>query len=1222
MSKPNFIDNRDGNTLLRALEAVLSGGATSGMLRARSEPTPTEVRIASAYVTLGGLNQVAGRLASVPTVRLMLGADLSAGALGRRRRLGESEDEFRKRQLQAELDDGDDTLRHERDRMPFSKESDGSLRGVAGALRAGNLEVRRYKKDFLHAKAYIFTSEGGDGGVNTEGSIYRGSSGLIAGSSNLTVAGLEKNLELNLGRYDRPTFEQARRWFDELWEDAEPYDEDLIKLLFGTVPDEEWKPWQIFLRVLWQLYGDEVEEDERIVKNLPLAEFQKHGVARALRLIRDIGGAIVADEVGLGKTFIAGEILQRYHERRQRALLICPASLRDSTWRKFRSEHQVFVECVSFEQLARDGRLQRDSDADEASLQEADEQGESEGGERSGSRMREVLERPLDEYQLVVVDEAHNYRNPDAPSRAGVLRRLLWGEKRRDLLMLTATPVNNSLWDLYHLVRFFVRQDARFVDRGILSIRKRFEDAMREDPSNLSPDMLYPIIDATTVKRTRQFVKKHYSGDQITGPDGSPLPIVFPQANAITVRYNLDDLLPNFFDRLEAALNPDDEEENAIRFARYMPDAWRRADTGEGADGEEGVEESARTQAMVGLLRSGLLKRFESSAFAFRKTVEKMVREHDTFLKALDEGYVVTTAFMRELSADDEDVFEDALAGTEHRTEASLYESEELREAVQRDRDLLQELVEQVNTVVETPEKDPKLRALVDELIEIARQADDEAALEDEARQKRKVLVFSFFEDTVRWIRDFLKEEFERREELNMYRGRMAAVSGSGELDQEASRQKAVEGFAPVSMQAVDPVDRFDLLISTDVLAEGVNLQQCRHIINFDVPWNPMRLVQRHGRIDRIGSTHDRVYMRTIFPVDRLDQLLNLEQRILNKLAMASASVGVVAPVEGAARGTQVFSETREEIEKLRYEDASLFERGGTAAAAQTGEEYRQTLRRALRGMMGAVGTKWLETMPWKAGSGMEKVGARRGIFFCGVVGGGARGIVSDGGEDAGDDGDGTEGGFAARIYLRFVEVDEDWQVSSADDPIVREMGTCLRMIECEPDTPPWFPDWLRDRAYELWKVAQEDILEDWMQQTDPANLQPKVRPLNHRVAEFIRENEPEGEAQEKQQRALDILEAPWPRREEILLREWFNEADAGASGRRRGRGSGNGRKQSPAQRQVHAKHLINRILGTGLEPAKSPPLLPPIDLDDVELLCWMGIEPVAEGKVAWINES
>ena len=370
--------------------------------------------------------------------------------------------------------------------------------------------------------------------------------GVIAGSSNLTGAGLARNLELNLARYDRPVVDEAERWFDDLWGDAEPYD---LAAVFEEA-FQQCSPWDIFIRVLWRLYGGEVEEDSAADENLPLTSFQKHGVARALRLIRDTGGVIVADEVGLGKTFIAGEILQRYHERRQRALLICPAALRDSTWKRFLATYQLFVECLSFEELANDAKLR---------------------AARPGSAGRDRLQRPLDEYQLVIVDEAHNYRNPDTPTRAATLRRLPFG-RRRELVLMTATPVNNSLWDLYHLLRFFLRQDAHLADRGILSIRARFEQAMREDPSSLSPDMLYPIIDATTVKRTRQFVKKHYAGDVIAGPDERPQPIVFPQPKAISVRYNLDDLLPGFFDRLERALDPDSDD--AIAFARYLPDAW------------------------------------------------------------------------------------------------------------------------------------------------------------------------------------------------------------------------------------------------------------------------------------------------------------------------------------------------------------------------------------------------------------------------------------------------------------------------------------------------------------------------------------------------------------------------------------------------------------------------------------------------------------------------
>ncbi|MDW8444964.1 MAG: helicase-related protein [Acetobacteraceae bacterium] len=194
------------------------------------------------------------------------------------------------------------------------------------------------------------------------------------------------------------------------------------------------------------------------------------------------------------------------------------------------------------------------------------------------------------------------------------------------------------------------------------------------------------------------------------------------------------------------------------------------------------------------------------------------------------------------------------------------------------------------------------------------------------------------------------------------------------------NRNEAVWAFAPESSgPPPGQQDLYDVLITTDVLAEGMNLQQCRHIINYDLPWNPMRLVQRHGRIDRIGSPHPRVFLRTVFPADRLNALLDLEQRILRKLAQAAKSIGIgTAPVDKATSRDQVFAETRAEIEKLVAEDATLFEQGGTASAAQTGEEYRQRLRAALAADRNAI-----TTLPAGAASGLRKGSAPRHCVLC-----------------------------------------------------------------------------------------------------------------------------------------------------------------------------------------------------------------------------------------------
>ncbi|MGE0502050.1 MAG: SNF2-related protein, partial [Rhizobiaceae bacterium] len=456
MSNPEFIDNLDGNTLAAAIERVLKSGVVErdGSLGEPPIP-PGRLDIASAFFSPAGFGEIAAALNGIEKVRLMIGAEPLSEAMPPRRPLEESPLQFERRLLRERLAELESGLRRERDRFPFTRSGRSSLRGLIAVLKSGKMETRRYERAFMHAKAYIFAPR-------TES--YVGGAGVIAGSSNLTRSGVKSNLELNLGRFDDPIVGQAKAWYERLWEEAVPFDlTELFEEVFA-----EWSPFDIFLRTLFQLYGSEVADDERSDKGLPLTNFQKHGAARALRLINENGGAIVADEVGLGKTFIAGEILKLYVERRHRCLLICPAQLRDTTWRKFRSTHFLNdVECLSYEELAIDRQI----------------------GMANPDQFQDKLARGLNEYQLVVVDEAHNYRNPDTPTRAAVLRRLLWGQ-RRDVLLLTATPVNNSLWDLYTLIQYYMRQDAFLADRGILSIKGRFDDAAKADPSALSPDVL------------------------------------------------------------------------------------------------------------------------------------------------------------------------------------------------------------------------------------------------------------------------------------------------------------------------------------------------------------------------------------------------------------------------------------------------------------------------------------------------------------------------------------------------------------------------------------------------------------------------------------------------------------------------------------------------------------------------------------------------------------
>jgi hypothetical protein len=1106
----DFIDNRDGNTMAQALRQVFGDVRVTGMQEGDSDyaeiTSPEEVRIASAYFSPSGFQHIAKSLENVGKVRLMLGADLPIEAYFKPKKPGQTSEKQHQDLLKDRLKVLQTGLETERNYLPFNAATAQSMRSLINALKNGNMEVRRYEKNFLHAKAYIYT-EREDGGL--------GKNGILAGSSNLTSAGLTSNLELNIGRNDQQTVEKAITWFDELWEEAIPL--ELAELYEEQFEPKE--PWMIFLRVLYQLYGDELDEELLTgTSKLLLTTFQEHGVERAMRLLKQNGGAIVADEVGLGKTFIAGRIIKEYIDRGQRVLLICPAALRDSTWKTFLNDFQMFCECVSYHGLASDRQLNIDG-------------------------KHNALERLKDEYQLIIIDEAHNYRNPDTQARAQILRTLLFG-RRKEVLMLTATPVNNSLWDLHTLLDYFIRQDGMFAGKGILSMRQRFKDAARRDPADLNPDMLYPIIDATTVKRTRQFVKKHYAGDEIM-IGGSKQKINFPEPKPITVRYDLDAGSPGLMAAVFEALDPDT---GSLTFARYGVSRYQIT---QDDDGE------ASSMAAIGLLRSGLLKRFESSSAAFRITLSRIRQRYATCLDMLEKGFVVTTKFHNEFSADDETGIAELLEDSESAVPVEQFDKEQIKADLLNDVAILDDLINRTEDISHSD--DAKLLALRAELEKIVEEAEAEASDRIDEIDKRKVLIFSFFADTAGWVYDWLVQEVAENPKLAVLKGRIGKVAGGSaqSADEESTRDDVVLGFAPISMGKPERENLFDILITTDVLAEGVNLQQCRHIINYDLPWNPMRLVQRHGRIDRIGSKHKRVFLRSIFPDKQLDELLHLEQRILDKIALAAATVGVQGPVEGMSGGSQVFTETREELEQIIAENPLFYERGGTASAAQSGEEYRQTLRKALD-----THEDKIKRLPWRSGSGMAK-GKERGVFFSAYI----------------DD----------KPQLCFVRADDDWQPQLGEGSIVSELGSCLRMIEAEPETQITMPI-TEEQAYEFWEKAETHFFKTWQFKTDPFNLQPKVRRLNRDVIEFLEANSIEDISEDRLRSAVKILESVWGRRDEVKLREKF--------------------LKDYASKKEKATALVDWIAdGSGLIPIEPPKPLEPIERDDIKLLCWMVVD-------------
>jgi superfamily II DNA or RNA helicase len=1094
--KPELLTNRDGEEVADGIRRYLAS------LR-EALKDPYELAIATAYFNLGGYSLLADELDHPSRVQILLGAE-PPDRERRIRRLEDSGERTEDQRVRRALEGHRYDLALDADLLGFTLDAAHGAHRLVAWLRSDRVEVRRLPDQFLHGKAWIVTTN---------------DDGVVAGSANFTYAGLTKNLELELGRYQPEVVKRVRTWFEELWAQAEDF--DLAALYEARF--EPHAPWLIYMRMLLERYGSELQEEATAAgtARIHLTQFQEDGVWRAKRILEQRNGVLIADEVGLGKTFLAGELIrQAVQERRQRVLVIASATLRDGPWRKFLLDFQLGVERISYNELR-------------------------EGKHRYA----------LEEYALVVVDEGHNLRNP-ATETAAALRALLAGTPPKQLVLMTATPVNNSLWDLYYLLSYFVKSDSAFATAGIRSLRAHFAYAMALDPDDLSPAHLFDVLDDVAVRRTRPFVKRYYPNDHVV-IDGESVPITFPKARPLTVHYQLDDALPGFFHRFAVALGAKTEQTDAERIgreaeqlpvltlARYVPSRYRR----------EGGAEAYEVQ-VAGLLRSGLLKRFESSSYAFAKTCRKMAASIDDFLELLTLGQVATGQALAEWTSTDSDdleALEDFVSRRMADLEpAALYDVEALKTDAEHDREVLLRFAEEAEMV--GARDDPKLAGLAAKLAEIAAQAQQEGITTEEVRDMRKVLVFSYFTDTVDWIMDFLEAEVDRNPALAPYRGRLTAAAGNRDR-----REEALFGFAPRTTDAppANDKDLFDIIVATDVLSEGVNLQQARHIINYDLPWNPMRLVQRHGRIDRIGSRFDEVFLRSFFPDDKLEELLQLEERLHRKIKQAARTIGVGPILPGSEVADQSFTEAREEIEHVRQEDASFFEQGGEAKGVMSGEEYRQSLRSALENPEMA---ERLNALAWGSGSGMERAGAEPGFVFCARV------------------------GDRPQPQFRYVANPKKEQ-----PVVITDTLACLTHARPDhgPDTQRLLPVETFELAFAAWERAQGDIVSKWNAASDPRALAPEVPKAMRDAATLIRSTPPPGWTQEQADALVEKLEEAYPERIQRQIRDAM---------------------RSREDANLQAAAIATKVDELGLEPSPAPVPLPPITADDVHLVCWLAI--------------
>ena len=899
--------------------------------------------IATAYFNVRGFTLLQEGLQELGSLRLLLGDEPGDGeSVGLRPRAASR-------------------LTRELNAAPFTEATLRAVEDLIAFLRRDMVGVRAYQQGFLHAKSYIFYGDLPVGGADRFQPVA-----AIVGSSNFTGPGLTTNKELNLSHKTALTEEEMARigpppvdgreemelrrelmsgvgaqaiaeldrWFRERWEESRDFKEKLIELLDATKFGQmEYTPYQVYMKALFEYFKDDLgtAEAELGKSAVELSEFQEDAVKKARRILTRYDGVLIGDSVGLGKTWIGKKLLEDYaYHLRQKALVICPASLRQMWTRELR-DATIAGSIVSQEELGQAG----------------------------------FDPGPSGDADVILIDESHNFRNRTT-QRYENLERIISANGRRGrdgsrkkLIMLTATPINNNIFDLYNQITLITGGDrSYFSGAGIGDLYRFFLNARRNVADHETGVALFNLLEEVVIRRTRAFVRKTYPEAMLRGER-----IKWPERRLKTVRYDLESTYSGIYDKVVAAVE-------GLHLAPYQLETYKKA----GVKRDE--FEQGREEALAGIFRSRYLKRFESSVDAFRITVRRALEFTKTFESYLLDGKLLeSTSFqksMRYLSREDEDDdgapvsrADEMDASDEAReileTLAALdtgqYDLRRLHEALQHDVDSLTELWRLVGGI--TPDQDAKLETL--------------KQLLSEDLKGQKVIVFTYYRDTARYL--YRELGGDRGADFRS-QARDPVIRRMDGGASPAERTRLIRAFAPQSNNGPDlsgSDGEVDILISTDVLSEGQNLQDCGILVNYDLHWNPTRMVQRAGRIDRIGSKHPLLWVHNMFPEEGLERLLRLVESLNRKITDIDRTGFLDASVLGETVHPRNFNTLR----RIMDEDGSVIEEQEQFAELASNEFLLQQLR----SLLDTGARNMLEELPDGIHSGLARDG-EKGMFF------------------------------------------------------------------------------------------------------------------------------------------------------------------------------------------------------------------------------------------------
>lgn len=676
------------------------------------------------------------------------------------------------------------------------------------------LEIRAFPSRNLHAKVYIgrFTPEDRDYGF------------VITGSSNFSYSGLVANREFNVELRQRRDVEFALQQFEELWSDSV----DISAEFVDTVENRTWlndriTPYELYLKLIYEYMQEDINLQEEIDTFLPdgfmALQYQQQAVIQALKKLEEYNGVFLSDVVGLGKTFIAAQLLQQV---KGRILVICPPLLK-SYWEESLQDFRVPAKVESL------GKLDH------------------------------VVRFGINRFDYVVVDEAHRFRNENTRSYADLLD-ICRGKK---VILVTATPLNNTIDDIFAQLKLFQAPKNSTIpgipnlEKFFQGLKKRFKDLDRSDPEykemirQVSLEIRERILKHVMVRRTRTDVLTYFKTD--TTSQG----LAFPDMQ------DPRKIVYRFEGQLEHIFNDTINLLQFFRYARYVPLLYYV--------GTKGLSEFEKQQQrnIGGFMKGILIKRLESSFHAFRKSVRRFIESYERFIRMYESGTVYISKDIDVYDLLDNDDVE-ALEIFVEAEKAQKYRSEDFKEDflidLQHDLETLRQLEALWQTVVE----DPKLTRFVESL------------KFDKDLKNKQLVIFTESKETGDYLFERLTAEFPGETFFFSSHGGRSGNEGASH-NPALARELIKAAFDPNHKQ---PTNGLRILITTDVLAEGINLHRANILVNYDLPWNPTRVLQRAGRVNRLGTKHTDIYIFNFFPTTQADAHLGLEANITNKIQM------------------------------------------------------------------------------------------------------------------------------------------------------------------------------------------------------------------------------------------------------------------------------------------------------------------------------------------------